>query len=81
VSRSSISSSSLQTYWPAPSPFRLHWSHGGDPIWRDKDSGPNGIGGEDIDLSAGEFDPRVEFTFFWKDRGTWEGRNYQVEAY
>ncbi len=27
------------------------------------------------------FDPRVEFTFFWKDRGSWEGRNYQVEAY
>ena len=65
----------------APAPFRLHWSHGGDPVWRDKDSGPNGIGGEYLDLSAGDFDPRIEFTFFWKDRGTWEGRNYQVEAY
>ena len=65
----------------APAPFRLHWSHAGDPIWRDADSRPNGVGGEYLDLSATDFDPRVEFTFFWKDRGAWEGRNYQVEAY
>lgn len=65
----------------APAPFRLHWSHAGDPVWRDKDSTPSGIDGEYLDLSADDFDPRVEFTFFWRDRGAWEGRNYRVEAY
>jgi glucoamylase len=65
----------------APAPFRLHWSHAGDPVWRDADSRPTGVGGEYLDLGAEDFDPRIEFTFFWKDRGKWEGRNYQVEAY
>jgi len=65
----------------APAPFRLHWSHAGDPAWRDEDSAPTAVGGECLDLSAAAFDPRIEFTFFWKDRGVWDGRNYQVEAY
>ena len=39
------------------------------------------IGGEYLDIPAENFDPRIEFTFFWKDRNAWEGRNYQVEAY
>ena len=26
-------------------------------------------------LKPADFDPRIEFTFFWKDRGAWEGRN------
>jgi glucoamylase len=65
----------------APAPFRLHWAHNGGPDWREGDSQPTGIGGEYLDLKAENFDPRVEFTFFWKDRNAWEGRNYQVEAY
>jgi glucoamylase len=65
----------------APAAFRLHWSHAGDPIWRDTGSRPTGIGGEYVDLEPADFDPRVEFTFFWKDRGVWEGHNFEVEAY
>ena len=65
----------------APRPFRLHWSQAGGPAWRDADSQATGIGGEYLDIPAANFDPRIEFTFFWKDRNSWEGRNYQVEAY
>ncbi|HEY4360035.1 MAG TPA: glycoside hydrolase family 15 protein [Bryobacteraceae bacterium] len=65
----------------AQRPFRLHWSHAKDAEWRDGDSLPTGIGGEYLDIPALNFEPRIEFTFFWKDRNSWEGRNYQVEAY
>ena len=65
----------------APCPFRLHWSQIGDSEWRDGDSQATGIGSEYVDIPPSNFDPRVEFTFFWKDRNFWEGRNYQVEAY
>jgi len=64
-----------------PQPFRLHWSHAGDSGWRDTESRPTGIGGEYLDIPAADFDPRIEFTFFWKERNAWEGRNYRVEAY
>lgn len=59
----------------------LHWSKSGDAQWRDGDSQITGIGGEYLDIAAEAFDPRIEFTFFWKDTNAWEGRNYQVEAY
>lgn len=65
----------------APRPFRLHWSPAGGTEWRDADSRATGIGGDYLDIPAEDFDPRIEFTFFWKDRNSWEGRNYQVEAY
>jgi glucoamylase len=65
----------------APRPFRLHWSHTGDSEWRDGDSQATGIGGEYVDIPAANFDPRIEFTFFWRDRNSWDGRNYHVEAY
>lgn len=64
-----------------PSPFRLHWSQAGSPEWQDADSQPTGIGGEYLDIPAANFDPHIEFTFFWKGRNAWEGRNYQVETY
>lgn len=65
----------------APEPFRLHWSHNREAPWRDQESRPTGIGGEYADLRPTDFTPSVEFTFFWKKRGAWEGRNYKVEAY
>jgi glucoamylase len=65
----------------APRPFRLHWSQGGDAEWRDSDSQTTVIGGHYLDIPAEGFDPRIEFTLFWKDRNAWEGRNYQVKAY
>lgn len=65
----------------AREPFRLHWSHAGDPAWRDVDSRPVDIGAAYVDIAPEAFDPRIEFTFFWKQRNAWEGRNYQVNAY
>ena len=65
----------------ATEPFRLHWSHANEPEWQDSDSQPTGVGGEYVDLPTASFDPRIEFTLFWKNRNAWEGRNYQVEAY
>ena len=65
----------------APEPFRLHWSHAGDHEWRDATSRPTGVAGEYVDLNPADFGAGVEFTFFWKDRGAWEGRNFKVEAY
>lgn len=65
----------------APQPFRLHWSQNGDPNWRDADSRTVSLNGEYLDIPAEQVDPRIEFTFFWKDRNAWEGRNFQVEVY
>jgi glucoamylase len=65
----------------APQPFRLHWSQNGDPQWGDSDSRPTGVSGESLDIPAEKVDPRIEFTFFWKNRNAWDGRNYQVEVY
>jgi len=65
----------------APAPFRLHWSHANSPEWQDTDSRATGIGGEYLDVPPERFDPFIEFTFLWKDRNAWEGRNYQVKAY
>ena len=65
----------------APRPFRLHWSRAGEAQWKDDESHTTDIGAEYLDIPAVNFNPRIEFTFFWKDRNAWEGRNYQVETY
>jgi glucoamylase len=65
----------------APHPFRLHWEQAGDPQWRDADSQATTLGAEYLDIPPEKIDPRIEFTFFWKDRNAWDGRNYQVEVY
>lgn len=46
----------------------------------DSESHPTGIGGEYFDIAPDDFHSKVEFTFFWTDRGQWEGRNYQVQV-
>ena len=38
-----------------------------------------GIGYVDIEIGRDERSP-VRFTFFWKEAGTWEGRDYMVEV-
>jgi glucoamylase len=65
----------------APRPFRLHSSKGGNAEWQDADSRTIGAGFHYLDIPAEGFDPAIEFTFFWKDRNAWEGRNYRVEPY
>jgi len=37
------------------------------------------IGAEYCDLGPSSVQAGVEFTFFWKHRERWEGRNYRVE--
>ena len=64
----------------APEPFQLRWTSDDWSTWQDSDSQPTGIGGEHFDVAASEFDPHVEFTFFWKNRQQWEGQNHQVQA-
>ena len=65
----------------AARPFRLRWSRAGSGEWRDQESSSAGTGIHYLDRAASDFDPYMEFTFFWKDDGAWEGRNFRVEAY
>ena len=64
----------------APEPFRLRWSVDDWKTWQDSGSRPTGVGGEYSDFAATDFEPQLEFTFFWTARGEWEGRNYKVRA-
>ncbi len=63
----------------APDPFRLRWSNDQWASYRDSDSIGTAIGAEYFELGASLLRPGVEFTFFWKNRNQWEGRNYRVE--
>jgi glucoamylase len=61
----------------APEPFRVRWSNDNWASYRDCDSSSTAIGAEYCDL-----DPSgagIEFTFFWKQREQWEGRNHRVD--
>jgi glucoamylase len=64
----------------APENFRLRWSTDSWATWQDTDSSATGIGAEYCDLSASAIAAGVEFTFFWKSRDAWEGRNHRVEV-
>jgi len=55
------------------------WDQDDQPDTHMRRGGPTGSA--NVDLEPEDFNPRVEFTFFWKDRGTWEGHNFEVEAY
>jgi glucoamylase len=63
----------------APEPFRLHWSDDQWATCRDSNSTGTPIGAEYCDLDPSSVQAGVEFTFFWKHREQWEGRNYRVE--
>ncbi len=64
----------------APEPFRLRWTVDDWKTWRDSESRATGIGGEFFDILPDDFQSQVDFTFFWPDRGQWEGQNHQVHA-
>jgi glucoamylase len=63
----------------ASEPFRLRWSRDGWGTARDTTSSPTAVGVHyaDIELPAAE-QPPLRFTFFWPERGRWEGSDYQV---
>jgi glucoamylase len=64
----------------APEPFRLRWSANNWKTWQDSESKATGVGAEYFDLAPADFESEVEFTFFWTNRGQWEGQNYLVQA-
>ncbi|MGB6944620.1 MAG: glycoside hydrolase family 15 protein [Bryobacteraceae bacterium] len=63
----------------APEPFRLRWSDDHWATCRDSNSIGTAIGADYCDLASSSVEAGVEFTFFWKHREQWEGRNYRVE--
>lgn len=65
----------------APEPFRLHYSTDG---WRhvidtDSEGCPLGVDFVDVGPLATP-GTAVEFTFFWRGRGQWEGRDFRVDV-
>ncbi len=63
----------------APERFLLRWS---DDHWatsRDSDSSSTAMGAAYCDLAPSSVKAGVEFTFLWRERDQWEGRNYRVE--
>ena len=63
-----------------PEPFRLRWTQNNWADWQDADSSPSGVGAEFLDIPESAIKSGVDFTFFWKVRNRWEGRDYRVEA-
>ena len=65
----------------ASAPFRLRWTQDEWRTSRDTASGDSGlgIGFVDIAVDRGQQAP-LRFTFFWTERGEWEGRDYAVSV-
>ena len=61
-------------------PFRLHYSLDGWRTVSDLEAVDTGIGISvaDPEIPAGSDGPLL-FTFYWPERGAWEGRDYRVE--
>lgn len=60
--------------------FRLRWSGDNWGTSHESDSRAGGTGAEYVDLPRAAVEAGVEFTFFWKSRNQWEGRNHRVET-
>ncbi len=61
-------------------PARVHWGSNGWNAVRDSDTSDTGLGVHRVELpltglKAGD---TVQFTFYWPERGCWEGRDYEV---
>jgi len=62
-------------------PARVHWGLNGWKTVRDSDTRDTNLGVYIVDLpitglAAGE---SVQFTFYWLEQQTWEGRDYQIQ--
>ena len=64
----------------APGAFRLRWTADNWNSCTDSDSQATGIGAEYFDIGPSDFESQVEFTFYWKGRRQWEGKNHLVRA-
>lgn len=63
----------------SPEPFRLRWSCDEWQKIQDTPSRSSGLGMHFVDLpvTQGQHAP-IRFTFFWPERGKWEGKDYEV---
>ena len=63
----------------ATAPFRLHWTQDDWQKSEDTPSSSTALAIYYVDLPLSENKATsIEFTFFWSDSNSWEGRNYQV---
>jgi glucoamylase len=63
------------------SPFRLRWTIDNWAAQQDSDSHPTTIGAEYVDVPTPSDKPsQIEFTFYWPQSQSWEGKNFQVQA-
>jgi len=64
-----------------PRAFRMIWT---DDEWktaRETESSSSGLGIGFVDVPIGEEQKApIRFTFFWPDRGAWEGKDHKVEV-
>jgi glucoamylase len=65
----------------APEPFRLRWTQDGWAHTAETGSTRTGLGFDFVDLPGPAPSGTVfEFTFFWTNRGSWEGSNASVRV-
>ena len=63
--------------------FRLHWSPDDWTTIFDSDSQSTRLGVDYVDIPTSEINDlchSIRFTFFWKSRNSWEGKDYEVEV-
>jgi glucoamylase len=63
-------------------PARVHWGRNGWRDARDIDTKDTGLGVHAAELPTTGLDAgeSVQFTFYWLDQGSWEGRDYEVQV-
>lgn len=65
----------------APYSFRLRWTLDDWAHDQDTNCTETGLGLSFVDLQLGRFQKgSLRFTFFWPDRGGWEGKDFSVEV-
>ncbi len=64
----------------APEPALVHWSFDGWQTAQDNDTAESGWTLQYLDLPTEKLvsGKQIVFTFYWKNRGEWEGRDYIV---
>ncbi len=65
----------------ATAPFQLHWTRDNWHTTEDTSSSSTALAIYFIDVTISNTKATtIEFTFFWSNSHSWEGRNYQVEV-
>ena len=65
----------------ATAPFQLHWTQDNWQTIQDRQSSSTALAIYYVDVTISDTKTTsIEFTFFWSDSNSWEGRNYQVNT-